>query len=94
MCSIVTNLVTSLELQPIRCATVLFHFGRTRNGYVATDSFSSLALRRAVLNAATWSLRNAPAKVRRELVERWNGLGKNLVLLPTVDLIHAVCNQM
>ena len=38
MCSIVTNLLTSLEFQPIRCATTLFHFGRTRNGYVATRS--------------------------------------------------------
>ena len=36
MCSVVTNLVTSLEIQPIRCATMLFHFVRTRNGYVAT----------------------------------------------------------
>ena len=36
MCSVVTNLVTSLEFQPIRCATMLFHFGRTRNVYVAT----------------------------------------------------------
>ena len=36
MCSVVTNLVTSLEFQPIRCATTRFHFGRTRNGYVAT----------------------------------------------------------
>ena len=36
MCSVVTNLGTSLEFQPIRCATVLFHFGRIRNVYVAT----------------------------------------------------------
>ena len=36
MCSVVTNLVTSLEIQPIRCATMLCHFGRTRNGYVST----------------------------------------------------------
>ena len=36
MCSVVTNLVTALESQPIRCGTTLFHFGRTRNGYVAT----------------------------------------------------------
>ena len=34
--SVVTNLVTSLEFQPISCATTLFHFGRTRNVYVAT----------------------------------------------------------
>ena len=27
----------SLEFKPIRCATTLCHFGRTRNGYVATQ---------------------------------------------------------
>ena len=37
MCSVVTNLVTPLEFKPIRCATKLCHFGRTRNGYVATQ---------------------------------------------------------
>ena len=36
MCSVVTNLMTPLEFQPIRCATTLCHFGRTRNVYVAT----------------------------------------------------------
>ena len=36
MCSVVTNLVTSLEFQPILCVTTLFHFGRTRKVYVAT----------------------------------------------------------
>ena len=36
MCSVVTNLVMSLEFQPIHCATTLFHFGRTRDVYVAT----------------------------------------------------------
>ena len=36
-------------------------------------------MRRALLQAARWSLRNAPAKVRRELVERWYRLGKSLV---------------
>ena len=36
MCSVVTNLLTSLEFQPIRCATTLFQLGRTRNVYVAT----------------------------------------------------------
>ena len=39
MCSVVIYLVTSLEFQPIRCATTLFHFGRTQNGYVATRFF-------------------------------------------------------
>ena len=36
MCSVVTNLVTSVEFRPIRCATTLCRFGRTQNGYVAT----------------------------------------------------------
>ena len=36
MCSVVTNLVTSLEIQTNRCATTLFHFGRPRDVYVAT----------------------------------------------------------
>ena len=35
MCSVVTNLVTSLEFKPIYCATMPCHFGRTRNAYVA-----------------------------------------------------------
>ena len=39
MCSVVTNLVTSLEFKPIRCATMLRHFGRTRNGYIATHFY-------------------------------------------------------
>ena len=37
MCSVANNLVTSLEFNPIRCATTLCHFERTRNGYVATQ---------------------------------------------------------
>ena len=45
------------------------------------NSFSSVA------QAATWSSRNASAKVSRELVEIWNGLRKGLVLFPAVDLI-------
>ena len=36
MCSVVPNLVTSLEFLPIRCATTLFDFGRTLNDYLAT----------------------------------------------------------
>ena len=36
MCSVVTNLVTTLEFQLIRCGNTLFHFGGTRDVYVAT----------------------------------------------------------
>ena len=34
--SVATDLVTSLEIQPIRSAFMLCQFGQTRNGYVAT----------------------------------------------------------
>ena len=33
---VATDLVTSQKFQPIRCAFMLFHFGRTRDVYVAT----------------------------------------------------------
>ena len=33
---VATDLVTSQNFQPIRCAFALFHFGRTRNVYLAT----------------------------------------------------------
>ena len=33
---VATDLVTSQNFQPIRCAFALFHFGRTRAVYVAT----------------------------------------------------------
>ena len=34
-CSVVTNLMTSLEIIPIRCATMLCLFGKTQKGSVA-----------------------------------------------------------
>ena len=36
ICSVVTNVLNSLELQPNSCATMLFDFEQTRNGHVAT----------------------------------------------------------
>ena len=33
--SVATNLVTSLDFDPIRCAAMLCHFGQTRNDSVA-----------------------------------------------------------
>ena len=42
------------EFNPIRCASTPCPFGRTRSGYAAPISFFSVALRRAVLQAATW----------------------------------------
>ena len=34
--SVATDLVSSLEIQPIRCAIMLCQFEQTGNGYVAT----------------------------------------------------------
>ena len=34
-CSVATNLVTALEFNPIHCATMLYHFGQTRNSCIA-----------------------------------------------------------
>ena len=50
MCSVVTNLVTSLEFQPIRCGTTPFHFGRTRNVYVVATERSG--------QSGAWASRN------------------------------------
>ena len=93
MCSVVTNLVTSLEFQPIRCATTLFHFGWTRNGYVATRIilFSSIAESSATScyvvapegsgQTEAWASRN---------VERAK---KKPSFFPTVDLTDATCKH-
>ena len=93
MCSVVTNLVTSLEFQPIRCAITLFHFGLTRNVYVATriillsittgNSATSgyvVATERSSQNEA-WADRNVERDRERPS------------LFPTVDLIDAACKH-
>ena len=46
-----------------------------------------------MLQTATWPPRNAPAKVRPELVETWNGLGNTPSLFQTVVLKDAACNH-
>ena len=93
MCSILTNLVTSLEFQPIRCATTLFHFGRTRNGHIATriillSSFSESSATKGYVIATerygqswAWAGRN---------VERAR---KKPSSFPIVDLIDAACKH-
>ena len=49
-CSVVTNLVTSLEFITIGCATMLCHFGQIRNGS-ATTHFIQLSS--TVVSSAT-----------------------------------------
>ena len=94
MCSFVPNLVTSLEFQPIRGATTLFHFGRTRNSYVATRF---ILLSSTVESSATSGY--VVARERPGQSEAWAGRNvertkESLVLFPTVDVIDAVCNHM
>ena len=62
-------------------------------GHPFCSSQFSVALQRAVLQAATWSVWNASATTRNQVVEMRNGLGKSLVLSPAVDLIDAICEQ-
>ena len=90
-CSVATNLVTSLKFNPFRSATMLCHFDQTRSSYVANFfSFFAVALRRALLQATTLPFRNALAKMRNQVLELRNGLGRSLVLFPKVDLTDAL----
>ena len=93
MCSVVTNLVTSLEFQPIRCATTLFHFGRTRNGYVVNRT---ILLSSTAESSATSGYVVAPE--RSGQIEAWASRNverarKKPSLFPTVDLTDATCNH-
>ena len=47
-----------------------------------------------MLQEPTWSFRNGSAKMRYQLEEMRDGLGKNLVFLPAVDLIDEKCEHM
>ena len=83
----------SLEFQPIRWATTLFHFGRTRNVCVATGI---ILLSSTTESSATSGYVVAPESsgqieaVASRNVERAR---KKLSLFPTVDLIDAACKH-
>ena len=76
-CSDGTNMVTSLEFKPIRCAITLCHFGRKRNGYVATHFI--------LLSSTAESSATSGYVV---LSERF-GQSEGLVLSAAVDLFDA-----
>ena len=93
MCSIVINLVTSLEYQPIRCATTLFHFGQTRNVYVATRI---VFLSSTAESSATSGY--VVATERSSQSESWasrnvEGAKKKPSFVPNKGLIDAACNM-
>ena len=90
MCSVVTNLVTSLEIKPFHCDTMLSHFGRKRNGYVATQFIllsstmeSSAASGYAVV-PEHFGQNEEPAGSSKE----WTG--KKPSFVPKTDLIDAI----
>ena len=93
MCSVVTNLVTSLEFQPIRCATTLFHFGRTRNVYVATRI---ILLSSSAESSATSGYVVAPERSGQS--EAWAGRNverarKKSSFVPNSGLLVAACKH-
>ena len=84
MCSVVTNLVTSLEFLPIRCATMLCHFGRTRNGYLATRFIllKSTAESSATSGYVVAPERQSEARAGRNVEQTW----KKTSFVPSSEL--------
>ena len=87
--SVVTNLVTSLDFQPIRCANMVCHFRQTRNGYIDTQFLllSSTAERIAtggyVIVPEHFGQNEEPAGCN------WERTRRRLILVPKADLIEA-----
>ena len=74
---------------------MLFHFGRTRNVYVATSIilFSSIKESSATSDYVYVAATDAPAKLRCELVEMCTGLRYRPSLFQTVVLNDVACNH-
>ena len=94
MCSVVTNLVRSLEFERIRCATTLCHFGGIWNGYVAahfillSSTAESSAASGYVLVPERFDQNGKPASRNEERTS------KKPSFFPAVDLFDAICKQM
>ena len=88
--SVATDLVTSLEIQPIRCAFMLCQFGRTRIGYVISyfiflsSTAASSATSGYVVVAEHFGQNEEPAGSNEERTE------KKPSLVPKVNLIDAI----
>ena len=93
MSSVVTDLVTSLEFQSIRCANRLCHFGRERNDYVATRFIllSSTAESSAISGYVIFPELLGESEARAGKNEE--RIRKKLNLFPIVGLFDAVCNM-
>ena len=90
MCSVAHELVTSVEFNLIRCATTLCHFGRTRNGYVAThfillsSTAESSATSGYVVVLERFGQNEEPAGSNKERAKKKHALD------PKVDLFDAI----
>ena len=88
--SVATNLLTSLESQPIRSAFMLCHFGQTRNVYVATyfillsRTASSSATSGYVIVSERWGKNEEPAGSNEERTK------KKPSFVQKMDLINAI----
>ena len=94
MLSVVTNLVTSLEFKPIRCATTLYHFGRTRNSFVVIHYILLSSNAESCVTIGYVVFPDCFSNMRNQLAAMRYGLEKKLVLFPAVDLIDAIWKHM
>ena len=90
MRSVTTNLMTSLDFNPIRCATTLRHFGRTRSSYldipfnVRGSTAMSSATGDYVAIPDRFGQNEEPAGSNKERATKKPGL------VPKVDLFDAI----
>ena len=89
-CSVASNLVTSLDFNPIRSATMLCLFQKTRSGSLAThfilisSTATSSAIGGYVVDPESFGQNEKAPSSNKERV------GKSLVLIPKVDLPDAI----
>ena len=76
---VATDLVTSQNFQPIRCVFTLFHFGRTRDVYVATRNILLSSTAESSATGCYVAATEGCGQSDAELVKTWNGLRKSLV---------------
>ena len=91
---VATNLVNSLELEPVRCATMLCRFGQTRNCSVAIHCIlrGSATTRKATGDYVA-VLRRFGRK-EKPVISTKNELRTSLVLFAKVFLFDTVKSQV
>ena len=88
--SVATDLVTSLEVQPISCAIMLCQFGRTRNAYTATDI---ILLSSTAASSATIGYVVVPERLGQKeepACSNEERTRKKLSFVPRMDIIDAM----